>query len=62
MLLRVNPHFGYVIGVDVGETHVHVELFDLDMSELAKAEYPSTRPGTTSTWSYATSWPASTRC
>ncbi|GAA3801251.1 ROK family transcriptional regulator [Sphaerisporangium flaviroseum] len=39
VLLRVNPTFGYVIGVDVGETHVHVELFDLDMKERAKAEY-----------------------
>ncbi|WP_405147396.1 ROK family protein [Sphaerisporangium sp. NBC_01403] len=44
VLLRVNPAFGYVIGVDVGETHVHVEQFDLDMNELAKAEY-TLRPG-----------------
>ncbi|MFJ2033679.1 ROK family protein [Streptosporangium sp. NPDC087985] len=40
VLLRVNPEFGYAIGVDVGETHVRVELFDLDMNERAKAEYP----------------------
>lgn len=30
-LLRVNPDYGYVIGVDVGETAILVELFDLDM-------------------------------
>jgi predicted NBD/HSP70 family sugar kinase len=39
VLLRVNPEFGYVIGVDVGETWVHVELFDLNLAERAKAEY-----------------------
>ncbi|WP_214111041.1 ROK family protein [Acrocarpospora catenulata] len=40
VLLRVNPVYGYAIGVDVGETHVQVELFDLDMNEKARAEYP----------------------
>lgn len=30
-LLRVNPEYGYVVGVDVGETTVLVELFDLEM-------------------------------
>jgi predicted NBD/HSP70 family sugar kinase len=39
VLLRVNTTHGYAIGVDVGETHVHVELFDLDMNRQAKAEY-----------------------
>jgi predicted NBD/HSP70 family sugar kinase len=39
ILLRVNPDFGHAIGVDVGETHVNVELFDLDMTMLAKAAY-----------------------
>ena len=34
-LLRVNPDFGYVVGVDVGETAVLVELFDLDMQVRA---------------------------
>ncbi|MEU9888835.1 ROK family protein [Sphaerisporangium sp. NPDC051011] len=38
-LLRVNREFGYAIGVDVGETHVHVELFDLDMNMHAKAGF-----------------------
>ncbi len=39
-LLQVNPDYGYVIGVDVGETRVQVELFDLMMTERAKAGYP----------------------
>jgi predicted NBD/HSP70 family sugar kinase len=44
VLLRVNPNFGHVIGVDVGETHVQVALFDLDMNEQAKSEF-TLRPG-----------------
>jgi predicted NBD/HSP70 family sugar kinase len=40
MLLRVNPDHGYVIGVDVGEARVRVELFDLALAERAKADYP----------------------
>ena len=39
-MLGMNPEYGYVIGVDVGETRTRVELFDLTMTELAKAEYP----------------------
>ena len=39
-LLQIDPNYGYVIGVDVGETRVRVELFDLTMSERAKADYP----------------------
>lgn len=39
-LLQVNPDYAYVIGVDVGETRVRVELFDLAMTEHAKADYP----------------------
>jgi predicted NBD/HSP70 family sugar kinase len=40
VLLRINADHGYVIGVDVGETRVRVELFDLMMTERAKADYP----------------------
>jgi predicted NBD/HSP70 family sugar kinase len=40
MILRVNPDHGYVIGVDVGEARVRVELFDLTLAERAKADYP----------------------
>jgi predicted NBD/HSP70 family sugar kinase len=39
VLLGMNPEYGYVIGVDVGETRVRVELFDLVMTERAKADY-----------------------
>jgi predicted NBD/HSP70 family sugar kinase len=36
-LLQINPEFGVVIGVDVGETGVRVESFDLAMEEVAGA-------------------------
>ena len=39
VLLRVAPEFGYIIGVDVGETRVQVELFDMSMTARAKANY-----------------------
>ncbi|MFF8594761.1 ROK family protein [Streptomyces sp. NPDC015220] len=41
-LLRVAPGSGHMIGVDVGETRVRVELFDLALTELARAERPLT--------------------
>ncbi|MEU7841056.1 ROK family transcriptional regulator [Micromonospora sp. NPDC049114] len=40
MLLRVAPRYAFVIGVDVGETRVRVELFDFAMTLLASIEYP----------------------
>ena len=40
ILLQVNPDHGYVVGVCVGETRVSVELFDLTLTERAKADYP----------------------
>ncbi|MGW8065624.1 ROK family protein [Streptomyces ziwulingensis] len=39
-LVRVAAERGRLIGVDVGETRVRVELFDLSMSELSRAERP----------------------
>lgn len=39
-LLRVAPRAGTLVGVDVGETRVRVELFDVALSERARAEYP----------------------
>jgi len=47
VLLRVDPHYGHVVGIDVGETGVKVELFDLSMTALATVEHqlPSVRPG-----------------
>jgi predicted NBD/HSP70 family sugar kinase len=42
-LLRVAPVSGHMIGVDVGETRVRIELFDLTLTELARAERPLTQ-------------------
>ncbi|MCX4545180.1 ROK family transcriptional regulator [Streptomyces sp. NBC_01565] len=39
-LLRVSPGSAHLIGVDVGETRVRVELFDLTLTELARTELP----------------------
>ena len=39
VLLRVAPEFGYVVGADVGETRVQIELFDMSMTARAKADY-----------------------
>src|SRR5258708_38807759 len=39
ILLSVDPAYGYAIGVDVGETRVQLELFDMRLNGLAKAEY-----------------------
>ncbi|ANS69895.1 putative ROK family transcriptional regulator [Streptomyces lincolnensis] len=41
-LLRVAPGSGHMIGVDVGETRVRIELFDLTLTELARTERPLT--------------------
>ncbi|MGI5380158.1 ROK family protein [Streptomyces sp. CA-251387] len=40
ILLRVVPGSGHMIGVDVGETRVRIGLFDLTLTELARAERP----------------------
>jgi predicted NBD/HSP70 family sugar kinase len=40
VMLRVAPRFALVVGVDVGETRVRVELFDLAMTLLAAADHP----------------------
>ncbi|MZD06306.1 ROK family protein [Streptomyces sp. SID5785] len=39
-LLRIDPGGGLLIGVDVGENLVRVELFDLVLTELARVEHP----------------------
>ncbi|WP_223833136.1 ROK family protein [Streptomyces venezuelae] len=44
-LLRVAPSSGRLIGVDVGETRVRVEAFDLALTELARTERPLTDSG-----------------
>lgn len=38
VLLQVNPEFGAVIGVEVGETHIRVEAFDLRMRVAGMAD------------------------
>ncbi|MEU8872020.1 ROK family transcriptional regulator [Streptomyces javensis] len=45
-LLRITPHSGHMIGVDVGETRVRVELFDLALAERAHADRPLPTRGT----------------
>ncbi|MFF3749385.1 ROK family protein [Streptomyces sp. NPDC002018] len=37
-LLRVAPGGGLLIGIDIGETRVRVELFDLSLTELARTD------------------------
>ena len=44
-LLRVAPSSGCLIGVDVGETRVRIELFDAALTEIARAELPLTHQG-----------------
>jgi predicted NBD/HSP70 family sugar kinase len=39
-LLRMDPDYGRVIGVDIGETRVRVEMFDMTMAMRARADYP----------------------
>ena len=38
-LLRMDPDYGRVIGVDVGETRIRVEMFDMTMAMRASADY-----------------------
>ncbi|SEG12669.1 Sugar kinase of the NBD/HSP70 family, may contain an N-terminal HTH domain [Actinacidiphila yanglinensis] len=45
ILLQVAPGYGYLVGVDVGETRVRVELFDLALTELASADLPLSDSG-----------------
>ncbi|MBC6459467.1 ROK family transcriptional regulator, partial [Actinomadura sp. HBU206391] len=40
VLLRAARDYGRLVGVDVGETRVIVELFDLDLTRLAKSDLP----------------------
>jgi predicted NBD/HSP70 family sugar kinase len=40
VLLRVDPGHAAVAGVDVGETHVLVEVFDLTLTRLAMTTFP----------------------
>ncbi|GAB2670530.1 ROK family transcriptional regulator [Kribbella swartbergensis] len=44
ILVRVSPTFRYVVGAEVGETRVRVELFDLSMTVLASVDHPIDTP------------------
>jgi predicted NBD/HSP70 family sugar kinase len=44
VLLRVDPKYGHLVGVDVGETGVKAELFDLTMGRLATVEQAMRSP------------------
>ncbi len=39
-LLEVKPGYGQVVGVDIGETHVQVGLFDWTLDTVATATFP----------------------
>lgn len=39
-ILTINSHHGYFIGVDIGETFLRVELFDLTLHKLDSVTYP----------------------
>ena len=58
-LLQVNPGYGYVIGVDVGETAFLVELFDFGLNLRARHASSPTCPCSIPRTRSATSWRAS---
>jgi len=39
-ILTINPRFGYFIGVEVGETFIRIELFDLTLHLIGSVVYP----------------------
>lgn len=39
-LLKINPEYGYFIGIDVGETLIQIGLFDLTLKKLNATHYP----------------------
>jgi len=39
-ILAINPEYGYFVGVDVGETHVCIEIFDLTLRSLHTVRRP----------------------
>ncbi len=41
-LITVNPEYGYFLGVEVGETFIHVELFDILFNSLQETLHPLT--------------------
>jgi predicted NBD/HSP70 family sugar kinase len=43
-ILSLNQNFGYFVGVDIGETHVCLELFDIALNKIA-ASLPAVHEG-----------------
>lgn len=39
-LLSINPDYGAFVGIDVGETHIRIELFDLTLHNLGTLKQP----------------------
>ncbi|RCG22814.1 ROK family transcriptional regulator [Sphaerisporangium album] len=39
-LIQVRSEYGHVVGVDIGETHIEIGLFDYTLVTLATATYP----------------------
>jgi glucokinase-like ROK family protein len=39
MILAINPNYGYFVGVDLGETHVQLELFNLRLQNQQTVRY-----------------------
>src|SRR5437588_401424 len=35
-ILNINPRYGYFIGIEVGETHIHAEILDLNLKKLSQ--------------------------
>src|SRR5207245_121343 len=40
-ILSINPRYGYFIGVEVGDTLIRIELFDLTLHNLHAVAYPA---------------------
>ncbi|HZR40638.1 MAG TPA: ROK family transcriptional regulator [Ktedonobacteraceae bacterium] len=38
-ILTINPRYGYFVGVEIGETLLHIELFDLTLHKLGSVSY-----------------------
>jgi len=50
-ILEINPEYGYLVGIDIGETHVNLELFDLTRHKLG-ASYEIISAGTSTPGKY----------
>src|SRR5690348_15714078 len=40
-ILSINSHYGYFLGVEVGDTLTRIELFDLTLHKLGAVAYPA---------------------